>query len=153
MAEIMAGIMTDWRRNILETRDELRMLLAETRRIAVLGIRSERFADRPAFYVARYMAEAGYEVVPVPVYEPEVTEILGKPVYRSISEVPGEIDMVDVFRRAEDIPRHLDDILAKRPKSVWFQLGIRNDAAAEQFARAGIKVVQDECLMVVAARP
>jgi predicted CoA-binding protein len=95
--------MNDWRRNILETRDELRRLLAETRRIAVLGIRSERFADRPAFYVARYMAEAGYEVVPVPVYEPEVTEILGQPVYRSISEVPGEIDMVDVFRRAEDI--------------------------------------------------
>jgi predicted CoA-binding protein len=145
--------MSDWRRNILETRDEMRRLLAETRRIAVLGIRSERFADRPAFYVARYMAEAGYEVVPVPVYEPEVTEILGKPVYRSISEVPGEIDMVDVFRRAEDIPGHVNDILAKRPKSVWFQLGIRNDSAAEQFARAGIKVVQDECLMVIAARP
>jgi predicted CoA-binding protein len=145
--------MSDWRRNILETRDELRRLLAETRRIAVLGIRSERFADRPAFYVARYMAEAGYEVVPVPVYEPEVTEILGQPVYRSITEVPGEIDMVDVFRRAEDIPRHVNDILAKRPKSVWFQLGIRNDSAAEEFARAGIKVVQDECLMVVAARP
>ena len=119
----------------------------------MLGIRSERFADRPAFYVGRYMAEAGYEVIPVPVYEPEVTEILGKPVYRSISEVPGEIDMVDVFRRAEDIPRHVNDILAKRPKSVWFQLGIRNDSAAEEFARAGIKVVQDECLMVVAARP
>ena len=145
--------MNEWRRNILETRDELRRLLEETRRIAVLGIRSERFADRPAFYVARYMAEAGYEVVPVPVYEPEVTEILGQPVYRSISEVPGEIDMVDVFRRAEDIPRHVNDILAKRPKSVWFQLGIRNDSAAEEFARAGIKVVQDECLMVVAARP
>jgi uncharacterized protein len=145
--------MSDWRRNILETRDEMRRLLAETRTIAVLGIRSERFADRPAFYVASYMAEAGYEVVPVPVYEPEVTEILGKRVYRSISEVPGEIDMVDVFRRAEDIPRHVNDILAKRPKSVWFQLGIRNNSAAEQFARAGIKVVQDECLMVVAAHP
>jgi uncharacterized protein len=145
--------MNDWRQNILETRAELRRLLAETRRIAVLGIRSERFADRPAFYVAKYMAEAGYEVIPVPVYEPEVREILGQPVYRSLSEVPGEIDMVDVFRRAEDIPRHMDEILAKRPKSVWFQLGIRNDAAAEQLARAGIKVVQDECLMVVAARP
>ena len=145
--------MSDWRQNILETRDELRRLIAETRRIAVLGIRSERFADRPAFYVARYMASAGFDVIPVPVYEPEVTEILGQPVYRSLSEVPGEIDMVDVFRRAEDIPGHIDDILNKRPKSVWFQLGIRNDAAAEQLARAGIKVVQDECLMVVAARP
>ena len=145
--------MSDWRQNILETRDELRRLIAETRRIAVLGIRSERFADRPAFYVARYMASAGFDVIPVPVYEPEVTQILGQPVYRSLLEVPGEIDMVDVFRRAEDIPGHIDDILNKRPKSVWFQLGIRNDAAAEQLARAGIKVVQDECLMVVAARP
>ena len=144
--------MDDWRKNILETPEEMRRLLAETRRIAVLGIRSERFADRPAFYVARYMATAGYEVIPVPVYEPEVREILGQPVYRSLSAVPGEIDMVDVFRRAEDIPRHIEDILAKRPRSVWFQLGIRNDAAAEQIARAGIKVVQDECLMVVAAK-
>ena len=144
--------MDDWRKNILETPEEMRRLLAETRRIAVLGIRSERFADRPAFYVARYMATAGYEVIPVPVYEPEVREILGQPVYRSLSAVPGEIDMVDVFRRAEDIPRHIEDILAKRPRSVWFQLGIRNDAAAEQLARAGIKVVQDECLMVVAAK-
>jgi predicted CoA-binding protein len=115
--------MNDWRRNILETRDEMRRLLAETRRIAVLGIRSERFADRPAFYVARYMAEAGYEVVPVPVYEPEVTEILGQPVYRSISEVPGEIDMVDVFRRAEDIPRHVNDILAEARSRSGFNWG------------------------------
>ncbi len=144
--------MNDWRQNILQSREELRRLLAETRRIAVLGIRSEQFADRPAFYVAKYMASAGYDVIPVPVYEPAITQILGKPVYRSLSEIPGEIDMVDVFRRAQDIPRHIEDILAKRPKSVWFQLGIRNDAAAEEFARAGIKVVQDECLMVVAAR-
>jgi uncharacterized protein len=56
--------------------------------------------------------------------------------------------MVNVFRRAEDIPPHLDDIIAKKPKSVWFQLGIRNDAAAEKLARAGIDVVQDRCLLV-----
>jgi hypothetical protein len=77
-----------------------------------------------------------------------VTEILGQKVYRKLSEIPGEIDMVDVFRRSEDINQHVDDILAKKPKSVWFQSGIRNDEAAEQFARAGIKVVQDRCLMV-----
>jgi predicted CoA-binding protein len=77
-----------------------------------------------------------------------VSEILGHPVYRRISDVPGDIDMVNVFRRPKDIPQHVDDIIAKRPRSVWFQLGIRNDEAAEAFARAGIDVVQDRCLMV-----
>jgi predicted CoA-binding protein len=78
----------------------------------------------------------------------DVTEILGEPVYRDLREVPGEIDMVNVFRRDVDIPQHVDEIIAARPKSVWIQLGIRNDAAAEEFAKAGIKVVQNLCLMV-----
>ena len=78
---------------------------------------------------------------------PRLTEILGQPVYRAISDIPGEVDMVDVFRRPEDIEQHVEDIIAKRPKVVWFQLGIRNDAAAERLARAGIKVVQDRCTL------
>ena len=68
--------------------------------------------------------------------------------YRKVNDVPGPVDMVDVFRRPKDIDAHVDDIIAKKPKSVWFQLGIRNDAAAEKLARAGIDVVQDRCLMV-----
>ena len=95
-----------------------------------------------------YLANAGLEVVPVPVYYPEVTEILGRKVYRKLADVPGSIDMVNVFRRSEDIPPHVEDILAAKPKSVWFQSGIRHDGAAERLARAGIKVVQDLCLMV-----
>jgi uncharacterized protein len=87
-------------------------------------------------------------VIPVPVYYPEVTEILGKKVYRKVADVPGEIDIVDVFRRSEDVPPHVDDILAKKPKAVWLQSGIRNAQAAEKLARAGVKVVQDRCLMV-----
>ena len=138
----------DWRSNILKTNDQIRELLSETRRIAVLGIKPETHAGQPAFYVSKYMADAGYEVIPVPVYYPEVTEILGKPVYRSLMSVPGEIDMVNVFRRSEDIGKHAADILEKNPKSVWFQLGIWNDELAEKFAREGIKVVQDLCLMV-----
>jgi hypothetical protein len=98
--------------------------------------------------VPEYAKRAGYEIVPVPVYFPEVTEILGEPVYRTVSAVPGDVDMVNVFRRARDIDAHVDDIIAKKPASVWFQLGIRNDAAAERFARAGIDVVQDRCLLV-----
>ena len=74
--------------------------------------------------------------------------MLGQKVYRKLVDIPGEIDMVNVFRRPNDIPPHVDDIIAKKPKSVWFQLGIRNDEAAEQLARAGIDVVQDHCLLV-----
>jgi predicted CoA-binding protein len=84
----------------------------------------------------------------VPVYYPDVTAILGQPVYRRVADVPGPIDLVDVFRRSGDIPPHLDDLLAAKPKAVWFQLGIRNDEVAEALARAGIRVVQDRCLMV-----
>ena len=136
-----------WRRHLIDDDAGIRALLERTRRIAVLGIKVPE-TRQPAYYVAEYAKKAGYEIVPVPVYYPDVTEILGEPVYRSVSAVPGEVDMVNVFRRPRDIDAHVDDILAKRPSSVWFQLGIRNDPAAEKFARAGIDVVQDRCLLV-----
>src|SRR5438105_333290 len=134
--------------NILEDRKAIQDLIRGTQRVAVLGMKTERQADQPAFYVPRYLADAGFDVVPVPVYYPDVTEILGRPVYRSLVDVPGPLDLVDVFRRPNDIPPHVPDILAKRPTAVWFQLGIRNDAVAEDLAAAGILVVQDRCLMV-----
>jgi predicted CoA-binding protein len=137
-----------WKENILTTNDELRHLLTETKTIAVLGIKPESHRFQPAFYVSEYMANAGFDIIPVPVYYPEVTEILGRPVYRHLEDVPSEIDLLNVFRRSEDIPKHTEEILAKIPKAVWFQLGIRNDAVAEKLAEAGIKVVQDLCLMV-----
>ena len=138
----------DWKANILTTDQQVAELLEATKRIAVLGIKPESHATQPAFYVSKYMADAGYDIIPVPVYYPEVMEILGQSVYRSLTDVPGDIDMVNVFRRSNDIRKHTIEILAKKPASVWFQLGIRNDEAAEMFARAGIKVVQDLCLMV-----
>ncbi|MGB7209264.1 MAG: CoA-binding protein [Pyrinomonadaceae bacterium] len=137
-----------WADNILTTDEQVRGLLTGIKRIAVLGIKPESHSAQPAFYVPKYMADAGCEIIPVPVYYPEVTEILGQKVYRSLTDVPGDIDMVNVFRRSDDIRKHTMEILAKKPESVWFQLGIRNDEAAEMFARAGIKVVQDLCLMV-----
>lgn len=138
----------DWRSNIVADQAGIEALLADTRSIAVLGIKTEAQSGQPAFYVASYLATAGFDVIPVPVYYPEVTTILGKPVYRKVADIPSEVDMVNVFRRSEDVPPHLDDILAKKPKSVWMQLGIRNDPVAEQLARAGIKVVQNRCIMV-----
>lgn len=138
----------DWQNNLIESDADIAALLAETKRIAVLGIKTEAQAGQPAFYVPQYLVSAGLEVVPVPVYYPEAVEILNRKVYRKLADVPGAVDMVNVFRRPADIAQHVDDILAKNPVSVWFQSGIRNDHAAEQFARAGIKVVQDACLMV-----
>jgi uncharacterized protein len=133
----------NWQANLLTSSEPIRDLITQTKRIAVLGIKTEAQADQPSVYVPLYMQRAGFEIIPVPVYYPDATVILGAKVYRSLSEIPGDIDMVDVFRRAPDINGHVDDILAKKPKSVWFQSGIRNDDAAELIAKAGIKVVQD----------
>ncbi|MEZ4257819.1 MAG: CoA-binding protein [Polyangiaceae bacterium] len=133
---------------IIDAYDDITALLDATRRVAVLGIKTEAQASQPAFYVPAYVAEAGFEVIPVPVYYPEVTHILGRPVYRRVQDVPGPVDMVNVFRRSVDLPPHLDDLLAAKPKSVWLQQGIRDDAFARALADAGITVVQDRCLLV-----
>ena len=132
----------------LETEEAVRDLVKRLRRVAVLGIKTEEQSDQPAFYVPEYLHSVGIEVIPVPVYYPEAKEILGKPVYRRLVDVPGELDLVDVFRRPKDLEAHVEDILAKKPKAVWFQAGIRHDAIADRLAAAGIDVVQDRCLLV-----
>ena len=132
-----------WQDNFLTTTEQIRDLINDTRRIAVLGIKTDAQSDQPSVYVPQYLQRAGFDIVPIPVYYPEASIILGEKVYRKLTDIPGDIDMVDVFRRPNDITGHVDDILAKKPKSVWFQSGIRNDTAAEIFAKAGIKVVQD----------
>ncbi len=130
--------------------DEVRIaeLLRSTRRVAVLGIKTEAQPSQAGYYVPAALQRAGVEIVPVPVYYPEAAQILGHKVYRRVADVPGELDIVDVFRRSGDIPAHVPDLLAKKPRAVWFQLGIRNDESAEALAAAGILVVQDRCLMV-----
>jgi predicted CoA-binding protein len=127
---------------------DLCAILARTRRIAVLGIKTEAQSDQPAFYVPKYLQSAGFEIVPVPVYYPDATEILGERVYRKLADVPGDVDLVDAFRRPKDLSGHLSDILAKRPKTVWLQLGIHDDDFARELEHAGIEVVQNRCIMV-----
>jgi len=141
--------MDEWRRNLIED-DEARIaeLLRSARRVAVLGIKTEAQSGQPAYYVPAALQKMGLSVVPVPVYFPAVQEILGEKVYRKVSDVPFDIDIVDVFRRSADVAQHLSDLLAKRPRAVWLQSGIRDDRTAEALARAGILVVQDRCLMV-----
>jgi uncharacterized protein len=137
-----------WQENIIEHSDDIRTLLNETQTIAVLGIKTEAQGGQPAFYVPSYLHNAGFQIIPVPVYYPNVTQILGQQVYRRLVDIPIDVDLVNVFRQSHDVPAHVEDILAKKPKAVWLQSGIRNDAAAETLAQAGIKVVQDRCLMV-----
>src|SRR5712692_4229805 len=117
--------MDAWRNNLATAQEEIARIVRECRRIAVLGIKTEAQRGAPAFYVPEYMARAGYDIVPVPVYFPEATEILGRPVYRSVSEIPEPVDMINVFRRPKDIPRHVPGIMKARPR-----------------------VVQDRCLLV-----
>ncbi len=136
----------NWKENLLGSDAEIKELLQNTKTIAVVGIKMEQ--HQPAFYVPSYMQSAGFEIIPVPVYYPEATEILGEKVYRNLTDIPGEIDLVNIFRRSHDVPKHTDDILAKKPKAVWMQSGIYNNEVAETLAKAGIKVVQNLCLMV-----
>lgn len=128
--------------------DEIRALLGSVRRVAVLGMKTEAQESQPAFYVARYLIDAGLDVVPVPVYYPDVTQICGIPVHRKVATISPPVDLVDVFRRPSDLPPHLPDLIEARPRAVWFQSGIRNDDVARSLIEAGIFVVQDRCLMV-----
>ena len=132
-----------------QSEDELIRRLIKSNRIAVVGI-SDR-PDRPSYYVSEYMQQHGAEILPVnPMHENQT--ILGQRVYSSLQDVPGEIELVDVFRRPQFCPDVVRDAIAAGAKAVWLQSGIRSEEA-EQLARdAGIAFVQDRCLMVEHAR-
>ena len=136
------------RGSLIQDHREIDRLLFGMRRIAVLGIKPETHAAQPAHMIPAYLHRMGYEVIPVPVYYPDVAEILGRPVLRAVAGIKGRVDVLNVVRKAEDLPPHLPDILEARPRTVWLQTGIRDDAFAESLLRGGINVVQDECLMV-----
>ncbi len=125
----------------------LRELLREVRSIAVIGANPKE--DRPAHYVPAYMSERGYEVVGVGPRAAGRT-LFGNEAVETLADLDSRVDMVNVFRRNEDIPGHLDDILAldPLPRAVWIQLGLRNDEVAERLRAEGIEVIQDRCLMV-----
>ena len=142
----MAGSM-EWQQNLIEDNVRAREALLASKRLAILGIKPEDHAAQPAFYGSDYLQQAGYEIIPVPVYYPDCTEILGRKVCRKLTET-GPIDMIVVFRKPNDIPQHVDDMIAAQPKYVWFQLGIRNEEAAKKLAQAGIGVIQDKCTLV-----
>jgi predicted CoA-binding protein len=147
MEEKLTGPHEPWRANLVDTRAGTARILMRVRRIAVIGIKPESVGG-PAYDVPARLQRAGHTIVPVPAYYPQVTSILGEPVHRSLATVDGPIDMVLLFRRPSDVPRHLDEILAARPGVVWMQLGIRHDEVAATLARAGMQVVQDRCAKI-----
>ncbi len=123
--------------------DGLRALLTNAKRVAVVGLSADQ--SRPSHGVARYLQAAGYEIVPVnPKWLGQ--EILGIPVVARLTDIPGEIDIVDVFRRAVDMPRVVDDAIAAGAKTLWMQLGIVNEAEAQRALDAGLDVVMDHCM-------
>lgn len=136
-----------WQQNLITSSQEVEQILTQSRTIAVLGIKTQERADAPAYDVPEYLQAQGYTIIPAPVYSPEATHILGEPVQRELTAIKTPVDVLDVFRRAEDIPAHLDAILALKPKVVWLQRGIRHDEAAQTLAQAGIKVIQDRCML------
>lgn len=124
----------------------LREILTTSPTIAVLGVHRE--PERAAYYVPEYLHDEGYRIIGV---NPQLrgTELFGEPVRATLAEIAEPVDLVDVFRRAELIPQHVEDILAMqpRPKVVWFQLGIRNDDVAHILEAAGITVIQNRCTL------
>jgi predicted CoA-binding protein len=138
--------MDDWRRNLITDDDGLRAILREATSVAALGAKAE--AQEPSYDVPAYLAARGYRIFPV---NPKRAgqRLHGETVVATVGDLAQPVDVIDVFRRPEHLPGHAREILALawRPRVVWFQLGIRHDGAAETLARAGIKVVQDRCMM------
>lgn len=132
---------------------EIAAIVRRARVVAVVGMKDESRAPEPAIEIPRMCQALGMRVIPV---NPTITSALGERAWPRLADVPERFDLVDVFRRGERIPALAEEILAlpddRRPQVVWLQSGIRNDAAALRLEQAGIRVVQDECLGVLAQR-
>ncbi len=118
-------------------------ILTKYKTIAVVGLSSN--PARPSYGVTEYMQAAGYQIIPV---NPNETDVLGEPSYANLEEVPQKIEIVNVFRRPEEIPPVVDAAIRANAKVIWMQLGIANQPAAEKAQAAGLTVVMDACLLI-----
>lgn len=123
--------------------ETLQALLEGARRIAVVGLSPKPHRD--SHRIGRYLIERGYDVIPV---YPREEQILGRKVYRRVQDIPGVVDIVNVFRRSEELAGVTDDALAAKAKALWFQLDCIDEDAAARAAAAGLTVVMDRCIMV-----
>ena len=127
----------------------LRRILKENRVIAVVGLSADWF--RPSYFAAKYMQEHGYRVIPVnPRYAGK--DVLGERCYASLAEIPDKVDIVDVFRRSEDVAPIADEAIAIGAKVLWQQIGVKNEAAAAKARAAGLDAVMDRCVKIEHAR-
>ena len=123
--------------------DTLRHLLSQNRVIAVVGLSADWF--RPSYFAAKYMLEHGYTVIPV---NPRYAEVLGQKCYRTLRDIPGKVDLVDCFRKTEDIMPIAEDAIAIGARVLWQQLGVRNEVAAAKARAAGLDAVMDRCVKI-----
>lgn len=124
----------------IETDSELKEIFETCRTIAVVGCSPK--PERPGHYIARYLQDLGYRVIPV---NPGHTELVNERCYPSLRDIPEQVDMVDCFRRSEEIPDIVDDAIAIGAKVIWMQLGVINEEAAQRAKEAGLKVVMNRC--------
>ncbi|MGA8006221.1 MAG: CoA-binding protein [Burkholderiales bacterium] len=125
--------------------ETLRRILAESRVIAMVGLSADWF--RPSYFAAKYLQEHGYRVIPVnPRYAGK--QVLGETCYRTLREIPFKVDVVDVFRRTEDVAPIADDALAIGAKVLWQQIGVKNEASAAKAQAAGLDTVMDRCMKI-----
>ncbi|MCP5222794.1 MAG: CoA-binding protein [Zoogloeaceae bacterium] len=127
--------------------DGLRRVLAQTRTIAVVGLSAKW--NRPSFFAAQYMQQRGYTIIPV---NPAYDTVLGQTCYPSLRDIPGRVDMVDCFRKPEDLLPIVDDAIAIGARSLWLQLGVINHEAVARAEAAGLEVVMDRCVKIEFAR-
>ena len=121
----------------------LRRILAENRAVAVVGLSADWY--RPSYFAAKYLQEHGYRIVPV---NPQYQEVLGEKCYPRLRDIPFKVDVVDCFRRSEEIPALAKDAVAIGAKVLWMQLGVINQDAAEMARQAGLEVVMDRCMKI-----
>jgi predicted CoA-binding protein len=121
----------------------IKEILETYKNIAVVGLSSQTW--RPSYSVSRYMQTVGYRIIPV---NPNETEVLGEKAYASLDDVPGSIEIVDIFRRPEFVPDVVEAAIRRKARVIWMQLGVVNEAAAERARATGLEVVMDRCILV-----
>jgi len=131
----------------MSTIAQLRRILEENHTIAIVGLSADWF--RPSYFVAKYMQEHGFKIIPV---NPKYTEILGEKCYPDLKSIPEKVDMVDVFRKSADCPPIATEAVAIGAKVLWLQLGVENDEAKAIAETGGLEFVQNRCVKIEYAR-
>ncbi len=127
----------------MESIETIKRILSESKTIAVVGLSAKW--NRPSHFAAKYMKDHGYKIIPVnPAYE----EVLGEKCYKSLLDIPEPVDIVDIFRRSEDVPPIVEDAIRIGAKVIWMQLTVVNEEAAAKAREAGLEVVMDRCVKI-----